>query len=461
MTASEQRELFGTDGIRGIANTWPMDSRAAMLAGQAIAAHFKNGDRRHRIVVGKDTRLSGYMIETALASGLVAMGVDVYLVGPLPTPGIAFITAGMRADAGVVISASHNSYEYNGIKVFDQWGYKLSDEVELGLERSMLAPKRMEAHLADPKDIGKAFRIDDAVGRYVVFLKSTFPRDLTLEGIRMVVDCANGATYKVAPEVFDELGATVYPSGVSPNGMNINLGVGSTAPENAQQRVRETGADLGVAIDGDGDRAIFIDENGEVVDGDAVLAFVGLHLLERGQLGNNTVVATIASNLGLDVTLQQAGGHVERTDVGDRYVSRRMREVGSNFGGESSGHLIFLDASTTGDGTLAALQVLRVMIETGLPLSELAARMERFPQVRRDIEVPTKRPLAEMPELDRRLRAVESYLAPRGRVVFRYSGTEDKARLLIEGEDPAELDELADELSELLGRELGMAVGRS
>lgn len=285
---NSSRRLFGTDGIRGVANTWPMDSRAALLAGQAIAAHFREGERRHRVIIGKDTRLSGYMIETALASGMVAMGVDVYLVGPLPTPGIAFITQSMRADVGVVISASHNSYEYNGIKVFDRQGYKLQDRVEAELERLMLDDEELGRLRVPPERIGKAFRIDDAVGRYVVSLKSALPRDLTLDGMRIVVDCANGATYKVAPEVFSELGAQVFPVGVTPNGMNINLGVGSTAPEAAQQRVRELGADLGICLDGDGDRVVFVDERGHVVDGDAVMAFVGLYLLQRGQLGNRT-----------------------------------------------------------------------------------------------------------------------------------------------------------------------------
>lgn len=456
---NSSRRLFGTDGIRGVANTWPMDSRAALLAGQAIAAHFREGERRHRVIIGKDTRLSGYMIETALASGMVAMGVDVYLVGPLPTPGIAFITQSMRADVGVVISASHNSYEYNGIKVFDRQGYKLQDRVEAELERLMLDDEELGRLRVPPERIGKAFRIDDAVGRYVVSLKSALPRDLTLDGMRIVVDCANGATYKVAPEVFSELGAQVFPVGVTPNGMNINLGVGSTAPEAAQQRVRELGADLGICLDGDGDRVVFVDERGHVVDGDAVMAFVGLYLLQRGQLGNRTLVATIASNLGLDLTMQQAGGQVVRTDVGDRYVSQRMREVGSNFGGESSGHLIFLDASTTGDGTLAALEVLRVMRETGLRLSELAEQMLRIPQAKRDIPVPVKVPLDELPGFSASLRKVEEELSPRGRVVVRYSGTEPKARIIVEGENAVRIRELADTLAGDLDSELRARAG--
>lgn len=457
MNATEARTLFGTDGIRGIANTWPMDSRAALLVGQAVAAYLKRDRKRHRVVVGKDTRLSGYMLETAVVSGLVSMGVDVYLVGPLPTPGIAFITAGMRADAGIVISASHNSYEYNGIKVFDRHGYKFSDELELELEQMILNPEALQAYLAPPDGVGKAFRVDDAVGRYVVSLKSSVPRDMTLDGLRIVVDCANGATYKVAPEVFRELGADVHPVGVTPNGMNINLGVGSTAPEAAVQRVREIGADIGIVLDGDGDRCIFIDEHGQIVDGDAVMAFVGRHYLQRGQLANNTVVATVMSNKGLDASLAEVGGRVVRTPVGDRYVAQTMRELGCNVGGEASGHLIFMDVSTTGDGTLAALQVLRVMRESGKPISELAAQMERYPQVTRNIPVGERRPLDAMPALRDRIAAIEAELAPHGRVLFRYSGTENLVRILVEGGDDARLAAYADELAAYVVRELGEA----
>jgi len=450
---SDKRTLFGTDGIRGVANSWPMDSVAALRAGQAIAAWFRNGNRKHKIVIGKDTRLSGYMIETALSSGIVSAGLDVYLVGPLPTPGIAFITAGMRADAGVVISASHNPYTDNGIKVFDQSGYKLCDEAEAEIESLMLAPERIESHLARPDAIGKAYRIDDAVGRYIVFLKGTLPRHLSLDGLKIVVDCANGATYKVAPEVFQELGAEVFPVGVAPNGMNINLGVGSTAPEQVQARVRETGADLGIALDGDGDRVILIDEYGEVIDGDAVMAFIGRHLIEQGQLPNNTLVATVASNLGLERALQAVGGRVERTAVGDRYVAQRMREIGANFGGESSGHLIFLEASTTGDGTLAALQSLRVMLETGEPLSELAAQMEPVPKISLSVPVRERRPLEAMPNFARALGKVRKSLNGDGRVLFRYSGTESVARILVEGDDESAIGQYGADLREALLQE--------
>ena len=455
MSPNNGRSLFGTDGIRGIANGWPMDSVAALRAGQAIAAWFKTDARRHKIVVGKDTRLSGYMLETALASGLVAMGVDVYLVGPLPTPGIAFITTGMRADAGVVISASHNSYEYNGIKIFDRSGYKLSDDVEYELERFMLDPSTMASHIAPHEGIGKAFRVDDAIGRYVVALKSTFPRELTLDGLKIVVDCANGATYKVAPEVLTELGATVHPVGVSPNGMNINRGVGSTATEIAQQRVREIGADIGLALDGDGDRLIVIDEHGDVVDGDAMLAFIGAHMLQQGRLANDTLVATIMSNIGLDRAIEGAGGKVERTGVGDRYVSQRMRDVGSNFGGESSGHMIFLDSSTTGDGTLAALMVLRVMLETGKTISELAAIMQRTPQVMHNVSVRDKVPVETIDGLESRQILIQKELGSSGRVLLWYSGTENKLRILVEGENGEKIKEYADALRDIVSSAIG------
>ncbi|RMF16586.1 MAG: phosphoglucosamine mutase [Candidatus Dadabacteria bacterium] len=454
---SSKRQFFGTDGIRGVANDAPMDSLTALRAGQAIGAWFQRTPDRHRIVIGKDTRLSGYMIETAIASGLVSVGCDVYLVGPLPTPGIAFITAGMRADAGVVISASHNPYQYNGIKLFDRYGYKLSDEAELEIERFLVHPEELQPQLATPEAIGKAYRIDDAVGRYVVYLKSAFPREMTLDGVRIVVDCANGATYKVAPEVFSELGADVHPVGVSPNGANINLGVGSTEPDLARQRVVEVGADLGIALDGDGDRLILIDEKGNVVDGDAILAFVGAHLAQRDRLPNRTVVATVASNIGLEFALEPFGARVERTPVGDRYVSARMREVGATFGGESSGHLIFLDYSTTGDGILAALQVLRVMQESGMPLSELAAIMQSVPSVKRNLYVAERRPLDQVDALVELQHRATERLAGRGRILLRYSGTEDLLRVQVEGEDEALIREIADEIEHVALRELGEA----
>lgn len=453
----ESRELFGTDGIRGIANRWPMDSMAALQTGHAIGAWFKRDDRRHKVVIGKDTRLSGYMLETALASGLVAMGIDVYLVGPLPTPGIAYITSGIRADAGVVISASHNSFEYNGIKIFNRFGYKLDDAAEREIENFILNPSVIAGKMASPERIGKAFRIDDAVGRYSVYLKTSVPRDLTLDGFKIVLDCANGATYKVAPVVFQELGAEVHPVGVSPNGMNINLGVGSTSPDIVRQRVCEVGAHLGVALDGDGDRVILVDEKGELVDGDAILAFVGLHMLKHGRLSNNTLVATVTSNLGLDLCMASHGGRVERTAVGDRYVAAKMREIGSNFGGETSGHLIFSDASTTGDGTLAALQVLRVMRESGKTLSELAGAMQRVPQVTRNLRIGRKVPLEQMPPVQKLLNQIEQELHGRGRVLLRYSGTENLVRILVEGEDEIKLNEYVSQLSESLAIHLGAA----
>lgn len=447
---SQERKLFGTDGIRGIANTPPMDGPTAFRVGQAIAHYFRNGTHRHRIVIGKDTRLSGYLIENAMVSGIVSMGVDVYLLGPLPTPGIAFLTSGLRSDAGVVISASHNSYEYNGIKVFDAEGYKLSDEIERELEQFIAHPEVLERHQAPPDGMGKAFRVDDAVGRYVVFLKSSFPRRLSLTDLRLVLDCANGAAYKVAPEVFRELGADIYPIGTTPDGKNINRGVGATHPETAQRRVREVGADMGIILDGDADRLIVVDDRGEILDGDAILAIVANYLLKKQLLKNNTVVATVASNLALEVFLEEHKGRLIRTPVGDRYVSLKMREMDCNLGGEESGHLIFLDYNTTGDGILAALQLLRVVIETGTPLSELKKIYHPFPRVRRDVEIAEKIPLEEMPEVSKLMEEFRNRVGNKGRVLFRYSGTEPKARILLEGEDELLLTYYADQLVEAL-----------
>lgn len=446
----EERTLFGTDGIRGIANSYPMDGTTAFRVGQAIAHYFRNGNHRHRILIGKDTRLSGYLIENAMVSGIVSMGVDVYLLGPLPTPGIAFLTAGMRCDAGVVISASHNSYEYNGIKVFDAEGFKLSDEVERTLERFIFHPEEMEARLAPPERIGKAYRIDDAVGRYIVFLKSTFPRRLSLVNFRIVLDCANGAAYRVGPEVFRELGADLYPIGTTPDGKNINRGVGATHPQTAQRRVQEIGADIGIILDGDADRLIIVDDTGEILDGDAIMAIVAQYLLERNLLRNNTLVATVASNIALELFLESRGARLIRTPVGDRYVCLKMREVESNFGGEESGHLIFLDYNTTGDGILASLQLLRVILETGKPLSELKKVYHPLPRVKRDVEVAEKIPLEKIPELPRLMEEFRARVNGKGRILFRYSGTEPKARILVEGEDELLLAHYADLLVEAL-----------
>jgi phosphoglucosamine mutase len=450
------RHLFGTDGIRGVANRDPMTAEMALRLGQAVAQRFRHPDRPGRIVIGKDTRLSGYMLESALQAGIVSAGADVMLVGPLPTPGIAFITWSMRADAGVVISASHNPYQDNGIKIFAADGFKLPDEVEADIERRMEAiGGGDDGTRAAPDAIGKAVRIDDAAGRYVQFLKHAFPKELTLDGIKIVVDCSNGAAYHVAPQVFRELGAEVVELNVSPDGRNINLGCGALYPEAMANEVRRAGAQLGVALDGDADRLILADEQGNVIDGDQVMAILGTRMLAHDQLPHRTVVATVMSNLGLERALAAKGGKLLRTAVGDRYVVEAMREGGYTLGGEQSGHIIFLDHATTGDGTVAALRVLAVMLREGRPLSGLARVMVRYPQVLLNFAVARKRPIDEMPAVQRIIARIERDLGAEGRIVVRYSGTEPKARVMIEGTDEAGIRGQADEIARTLQRELG------
>jgi phosphoglucosamine mutase len=454
--ADETRHLFGTDGIRGVANRDPMTAEMALRLGQAVAQRFRHPERPGRIVIGKDTRLSGYMLESAMQAGIVSAGADVMLVGPLPTPGIAFITWSMRADAGVVISASHNPYQDNGIKIFAADGFKLPDDVEADIERRMEAiGAGNDGARAAPDAIGKAVRIDDAVGRYVQFLKQTFPKEHTLDGIKVVVDCSNGAAYQVAPQVFQELGAEVIELNVSPDGRNINEGCGALHPEAMAAEVRRAGADLGVALDGDADRLILADEKGIIVDGDQVMAILGTRMLERRQLPEQTVVATVMSNLGLERALGAKGGKLLRTAVGDRYVVEAMRERGLSLGGEQSGHIIFLDHATTGDGIVAALRVLSVMVAEQRPLSELARAMIRYPQVLLNFPVANKRPFEEMPAVQQVIAAVTRKLGADGRVVVRYSGTESKARVMIEGTDEAGIRAQADEIASTLKRELG------
>jgi phosphoglucosamine mutase len=450
------RHLFGTDGIRGVANRDPMTAEMALRLGQAVAQRFRHAERRGRIVIGKDTRLSGYMLESALQAGIVSAGADVMLVGPLPTPGIAFITWSMRADAGVVISASHNPYQDNGIKIFAADGFKLPDDVEADLERRMEAiGGGDDGTRAAPDAIGKAVRIDDAVGRYVQFLKHALPKTLTLEGTKIVVDCSNGAAYHVAPQVFRELGAEVIEQNVAPDGRNINLGCGALHPEAMAAEVRRSGAQLGVALDGDADRLILSDENGRIVDGDQVMAILGTRMLRQRQLPAQTVVATVMSNLGLERALATEGGKLLRTAVGDRYVVEAMREGGFTLGGEQSGHIIFLDHATTGDGIVAALRVLAVMVAERRPLSELARVMTRYPQVLLNFAVARKRPLEEMPAVQRLIAQVERDLGTEGRIVVRYSGTESKARVMIEGTSEARIRAQATEVAQMLQRELG------
>jgi phosphoglucosamine mutase len=456
------RRLFGTDGVRGVANVHPMTAEMALQLGRALAYIVRSGPHRHRIVVGKDTRLSGYMLEQAIASGICSMGVDVMLCGPLPTPGIAFLTESMRADAGVVISASHNPYQDNGIKFFSRDGFKLPDELEVKIEKLVLGGGDDDAGAEDFRAlrptatrIGKAKRIDDAIGRYVVFLKSLFPKGLTLDGLTVVVDCANGAAYHVAPAVLEELGAKVISLGVKPDGKNINDGCGAMHPESMAKTIQRHGAHLGLALDGDADRVILADEQGRVVDGDAIMALVGRDLIRQGTLVKRTVVATVMSNIGLERALSPVKGRVVRTAVGDRYVVEEMRRSGYNFGGEQSGHLIFLDHVTTGDGVAAALNVLAVMQREGQPLSALARCFEPVPQALVNVVVKEKRPLSELPAVGKAIAGVEKALGADGRVLVRFSGTENKVRVLVEGTDGkrirAHADAIADELRRALG----------
>ncbi|MBN2341109.1 MAG: phosphoglucosamine mutase [Deltaproteobacteria bacterium] len=452
-----KRKLFGTDGIRGPANVHPMTGEVAMALGRALThvARKKGGRKSPRIVIGKDTRVSGYMLETAIASGICSMGGEVMLVGPLPTPGISFITSSMRADAGVVISASHNPYNDNGIKLFWSDGFKLPDDVELELEKIILKNAGWNGHTPVGDAIGKAVRIDDALGRYIVELKHTFPKDQTLEGIKMVVDCANGAAYKAAPAVFEELGASLTSIGTTPNGSNINDNCGALHPEKAAIKVLELGAHVGITLDGDADRLILIDEKGQVVDGDAVMALCASHMIKEKTLNKKTVVTTVMSNLGLDKAIRKLGGHVVRTAVGDRYVVEEMRKNNFNLGGEQSGHLIFSDHSTTGDGILAALQILAIMVKEKKPLSELAEGiMKRIPQCLLSFRVAKRVPIAECPKTMKAIQKVEKILGDNGRVFVRYSGTEAKARVLVEGPVQDDIDNYAEEIKQTLVKEL-------
>ena len=448
------RRLFGTDGIRGVANVHPMTGEMMLQLGRALAYLIKRGNHRHRVVIGKDTRVSGYMLETALASGLCSMGVDVLLCGPLPTPAISNLTVSMRADAGAVISASHNPYDDNGIKFFSADGFKLPDEVEAEIE-DLIANDKLHHLRPTATSIGKAFRIDDAAGRYIVYVKNTFPKNLTLEGLTIVVDCAHGAGYRVAPAVLEELGAKVIVIGSTPDGKNINRGFGALHPETMCKTVKKTGANLGIALDGDADRVIIADEHGKLVDGDAVMAICGLDLLQRRALPKKTIVATVMSNMGLDQAIAGGGGRVVRTRVGDRYVVEEMRNNGYVFGGEQSGHLIFLDSATTGDGTVAALALLSVMVQSRKPISELAKCMEVFPQAQLGLEVRNKPELGSLPDVMRAIRDVEKKLGAQGRVLVRYSGTEPKVRVLVEGPEQKTIDGYADQIATELKKAIG------
>jgi phosphoglucosamine mutase len=426
------RRYFGTDGIRGLANRHPMTSEVALKVGMAAGRLFSSGKHRHRVVIGKDTRLSGYMLEAALMSGFTSVGMDVFLLGPMPTPAIAMLTRSMRADLGVMISASHNPYEDNGIKLFDPDGYKLSDEMEKEIEKLIDAKA---ADLMVPSDkIGRATRIESAQERYIEFAKRTLPKNLRLDGLRIVVDCANGAAYKVAPDALWELGAEVVKIGVEPNGRNINLKCGSTDPEALVDKVREVRADIGIALDGDADRVVIVHEKGEIVDGDQLMAVIAESWHRRGKLAAGGIVATVMSNLGLERYLQGIGLAMVRTPVGDRYVVEHMRKHGYNVGGEQSGHIVLSDFTTTGDGLVSALQVLAVVVATGRPVSEVCARFERLPQVLQNVRYEDGKPLDDA-KVKKVIKSAEARLGERGRVVIRPSGTEPVIRVMAEGDD--------------------------
>lgn len=434
-TPMSKRAYFGTDGIRGQANKHPMTAEVALRVGLAAGKLFRSqDDRRHLVVIGKDTRLSGYMIEPALVAGFTSVGMDVRLFGPLPTPAVAMMTRSMRADLGVMISASHNNFADNGIKLFGPDGYKLSDEQELKIEALM--GEGLQEGLAAPRDLGRVKRIDDAQARYVEIVKATFPRHLSLSGLRIVVDCANGAAYKVAPTALYELGAEVISLGVDPDGTNINEECGSTHPDAMAKLVREYRADIGIALDGDADRLVICDEKGLIVDGDQIMAIIAGAFARAGKLKAGGVVATVMSNLGLERSLKGLGLTLERTAVGDRYVMARMREGGFNVGGEQSGHLILSDFSTTGDGLIAALQVLAVMIETGKPMSALARQFEPVPQLLENVRFAGGKPL-EAKTVKEAIADGEAALNGNGRIVVRASGTEPLIRIMAEGDDPA------------------------
>jgi len=437
------RKFFGTDGIRGKANAFPITPQLALQVGIAAGLAFRNGGHRHRVVIGKDTRLSGYMIEPALTAGFTAAGMDVFLLGPMPTPAVAMLTRSLRADLGVMISASHNPYEDNGIKLFGPDGYKLSDETEAKIEA--LIEEDLSGRLAGSADLGRAKRIDGAQERYVEFAKRTLPKTLDLAGLRIVVDCPNGPAYRVAPAVLWELGAEVITIGAEPNGFNINLDVGSTATDALRKKVHEVRADIGIALDGDADRVIIVDENGEVVDGDQLMAVVAQSWAEDGLLSQPGIVATVMSNLGLERFLASIGLSLARTKVGDRYVVEHMRQHGFNVGGEQSGHLILSDFSTTGDGLVSALQILAVVRKTGKPVSEVCRRFEPVPQILKNLRFGGGKPL-EKASVQAAIADGEARLGKTGRLVIRPSGTEPLIRVMAEGDDHALVEAVVDDI---------------
>jgi phosphoglucosamine mutase len=458
---TQEKKIFGTDGVRGVANVEPVTAETSLKLGRAAAHVFtqlnprKNPPgTRPKIVLGKDTRLSGYMLENALLAGITSLGVDVLIIGPLPTPGVAYITRSLRADAGIILSASHNPYEDNGIKFFRHDGYKLDDQVEQQIEQLIFAGE-IDSIRPTAGKIGRAARIDDALGRYVEFAKASFPRGMSLEEMRIAVDVANGAAYKSTPCILRELGAEVMVAHNEPNGTNINAQCGSIYPEEIQRLVKETGADVGITHDGDADRVLLCDENGEMVDGDEILAMASVDLLRADRLEQSTVVATVMSNFGLDEAVAAHGGKLVRTKVGDRYVIEEMVQRKLNLGGEQSGHIIFRDFTTTGDGIISALQILRIMHKTGQPLSKLKRCLKKYPQAQRNLVVKEKPPLAELLAVMKLISETEKELSGKGRVLLRYSGTEPKIRLLIEGREFDKIDKQANRIADAIRSAIG------
>jgi phosphoglucosamine mutase len=450
-------KLFGTDGIRGIANRHPMTAEVALRVGRAVAYYYRGKgervDNKSIILIGKDTRRSSYMIEQALAAGVTSMGAYALLVGPMPTPGVSFLTKSMRADAGIMVSASHNTYEYNGIKLFGFDGFKLPDAVEAEIEK-LISSDELNDNLPTGAGLGRAKRIDDAMGRYVVHAKSAFPQSMDLRGLRIVLDCANGAAYRVAPIVFEELGAEVIVVGDKPDGTNINKECGALHPQSMSQNVLKYRADLGIALDGDADRVILVDNNGELVDGDQVMAILACDMKEQNRLAKDTLVATAMSNMGLQIAMNPLGVKIEIAPIGDRAIVDRMRRDGFNLGGEQSGHIIFLDSANTGDGIVAALHLISTMIRKDRPLSELRKIMTCFPQVLKNVQVKKKIALTDSKEIASAIQSIESSLAGRGRVLVRYSGTEPLCRVMVEGESLDQIERYADDLCQLISKQL-------
>ena len=459
---SAQKKIFGTDGVRGTANIEPVTAETALKLGRAAAHVFKNlesqsrGRGKHKIVIGKDTRLSGYMLENAISSGILSMGVDVVFIGPLPTPGVAYVTRSLRADAGIVITASHNPYTDNGIKFFRADGYKLDDKIENQIE-NLVFTGEIENVRPSSEQIGRAVRIDDALGRYIEFAKASFPKRMTLEGVKIVLDCGHGAAYKSSPTVLRELGAEVIVFNNQPDGTNINRDCGSMHPEVMCRKVVEHGAHLGIAHDGDADRVLLCDETGTLIDGDDIMAIAALEMLAEGTLAGKTLVATVMSNAGLEAAITAAGGKMLRTAVGDKNVIDEMLRHKFNFGGEQSGHLIFRDFASTGDGLVAALQILRIMTARQTPLSQLAKCWTRFPQLVTNVKVREKKPFAELPAVTQLVAAAETELAAQGgRLLLRYSGTEPKVRLLVEGRDAAALKRWSEKICGAIQQQIGV-----